>query len=208
LGNKSKAYFHLEESRKLRNQLDQIRHNIAISKKQPELKVQIEFEEQEATLNGLTGKNSTLRKQLLILISILGIITIILFLNYYLFKRYKKKSSVLEKEKSEILQKLDELKNIVIKNHIILKDKTKIYISDLLYVKSDGHYLNIFLSNGKNHFVRGKLSRLKEELPPNFIQCHRSYIVNANFIKQINTNSIILINKERIPLSRGYKDKF
>ena len=114
----------------------------------------------------------------------------------------------MEKDQSETLQKLDELKNIVIKNHIILKDKTKVYIADLMYVKSDDHYLNIYLSNGKNHFVRGKLSHIKEELPPNFIQCHRSYIVNSNFIKQVNGDSLILIDKTQLPLSRSYKDKF
>ena len=105
------------------------------------------------------------------------------------------------------MKHIDELKQIVIKNHIILKDKKKIYISDLLYIKADDHYLKIFTSDGKNHFVRGKLTQIKEELPPNFIQCHRSYLVNSNFIKQKTYNSLKLLDKTEIPVSRSFKDQ-
>jgi len=51
-----------------------------------------------------------------------------------------------------------------------------------MYVKSDGHYLNLFTTN-KKEFVRGKISEIEAQLPPNFIKCHRSYVVNQNFIK-------------------------
>ena len=167
-----------------------------------------DLKEKEKELETLNTKNESLQNQMMTLIPVLGIITVILILIFHLYKRYKKKSTVLEEERSETLQKLDELKQIVIKNHVVLKDKTKVYIADLLYVKSDDHYLNIFLSEGKNHFVRGKLNSIKEELPPNFIQCHRSYIVNSNFIKQVNNDTLILIDKTQIPLSRSFKDKF
>lgn len=115
--------------------------------------------------------------------------------------------TVLEIEKKETTQEIENLKRLVIKNHIVLKDKTKVYISDLVFVKSEDHYLNLYLSNGKSHLVRGKLSDIKEELPPNFIQCHRSYIVNSNFIKQMNSTSISLMNRESVPISRSYKRK-
>lgn len=113
----------------------------------------------------------------------------------------------LREEKFENSIKIEELKNIVIKDYIVLKDKTKIYITDLMYVKSEDHYLSLYLSNGKNHFVRGKLKNIKEELPPNFVQCHRSYIVNRNFVKQINSESLTLLLQERIPLSRTYRNR-
>jgi preprotein translocase subunit SecG len=153
-------------------------------------------------------KNKKLSKTLATIIPILGVVTLILILIFYLYKRYKKKSTILEEEKTETLQEIAELKKIVIKNHIILKDKTKVYVTDLMYIKSDDHYLRINTQEGNERMVRGKLSQIKEELPPNFIQCHRSYIVNSNFIKQVNSNYILLINKEQIPLSRSYKDKF
>lgn len=118
------------------------------------------------------------------------------------------KISILEKEKTETLKKMDELQRIVTKDYIILKDKTKVYISNLRYIKSEDHYLNLFLSDGKNHFVRGKLKNIKNELPPNFIQCHRSYLVNTNYIKQIGQDFLTLVNQEMIPVSRTYKSVF
>lgn len=118
------------------------------------------------------------------------------------------KIDLLEKENKESIKRIDELKRIVIKNHIVLKDKTKVYISELVFIKADDHYLNLFLSNGKNHFVRGKLKSIKQELPPNFMQSHRSYIVNSNFIKQINRDGLLMITNEVVPLSRSFKDGF
>ncbi len=118
------------------------------------------------------------------------------------------KIDILEKEKKESIKQINELKRIVIKNHIVLKDKTKVYISELVFIKAEDHYLNLFLSNGKNHFVRGKLKSIKQELPPNFVQSHRSYIVNSNFIKQTNSNNIFMINNGIVPLSRSFKKGF
>ncbi|MGH1387258.1 LytTR family transcriptional regulator DNA-binding domain-containing protein [Kordia sp.] len=143
-----------------------------------------------------------------IVLPILAIIALIAIALFYYFKKYKSKSKNLESAQSETLEKIEELKSIVIKNHIVLKDKTKVYISDLMYIKSEDHYLRIFTNDTKSAFVRGKLSQIKEELPPNFIQSHRSYIINSNFIKQINNNHIILLDKTEIPLSRSHKNNF
>ncbi|QHI37291.1 hypothetical protein IMCC3317_26700 [Kordia antarctica] len=143
-----------------------------------------------------------------VVLPILAIIALIAIALFYYFKKYKSKSKTLETAQSETLEKIEELKGIVIKNYIILKDKTKVYISDLMYIKSEDHFIKLFLNNGKSHFVRGKISQIKEELPPNFIQSHRSYIINSNYIKQINGNHITLIDKTEIPLSRLHKGNF
>jgi len=156
----------------------------------------------------LKKQNDDLQDKLVSFIPILSIIVVVLIVVFILYRRNKKKNQSLEKEKSDTLKKLDEIQKIVIKNHIVLKDKTKIYISDLMYIKADDHYLKIHIANNKTHLVRGKLKQIKEELPPNFIRCHRSYIVNTNFIKQINATSLILINQEILPISRSYKDNF
>ena len=173
-----------------------------------EIDTKYEVEQKDQKIGILKKEKMSLENKLISLIPIILIIVAIAIFLFFVYKRYKKKSVVLEEEKSETLQKLDELKEVVIKNHIVLKDKTKVYIADLLYVKADDHYLHIFTSEGKNHFVRGKLSQIKQELPPNFIQCHRSYIVNTNFIKRINKESLTLISKDTIPLSRSFKKNF
>lgn len=198
------SLYYFKQMNSVKESIDRLSHNEAIIR----IEGKYNYEEKVEQLEQLSKKHKKTSNQLFTVLPVLGFITLVFMFTFYLYKRYKKKSSSLEEEQSETLQRLDELKNIVIKNHIILKDKTKIYISDLLYIKAEDHYLNIFLSNDKNHLVRGKLGQIKEELPPNFIQCHRSYIVNSNFIKQINANHIVLINKEQIPLSRSFKGKF
>ncbi|MEM5566540.1 LytTR family DNA-binding domain-containing protein [Psychroserpens sp. AS72] len=205
------ALYYLEKMQSTKNTLNERELNEIVDnskKSYKKIKSVIENKNIKNRNKALKNSFSELQNRLHIALPILGGTIFILIFIFYLYKRYKKKSTVLEEEQSETLQKLDELKNIVIKNHIILKDKTKVYISDLMYIKSDDHYLEIVTENDKKHTVRGKLSQIKEELPPNFIQCHRSYIVNSNFIKQINSTTLTLINKEQIPLSRSYKKKF
>lgn len=123
---------------------------------------------------------------------------------------YRKKKLEIEKEqvqleKIEIEEELQKVKNIVTEGYIILKDKTKIYLNDLMYVKADDHYLDAVTQDGKRHFVRGKLKQILSELPPNFVQCQRSYIVNINFIKSVNQGFITLKNNNEIPVSRSFK---
>ena len=196
LKQKDSADFYSLKFYKIKDEIDKKGHAIAI----------IQNNSNENNQNNQNTINS-LKVLMNTILPILVIISFLLALVFFLYKKYAKKTIILEEEKSETIQKLDELKEIVIKNHIVLKDKTKVYVADLMYVKSDDHFLKVFLSNGKNHFVRGKLSQIVKELPPNFIRCHRSYIVNRNFIKQINNTFIILTDKTEIPLARSYKDK-
>ena len=45
------------------------------------------------------------------------------------------------------------------------------------------------------------------QLPPNFIQVHRSYVINKNFIKSSTGTHVILIPEIEVPLSRTFKSK-
>lgn len=198
------ALYYLKRMHEVKDALDQKAHSRAIL----EIEAAYNYNETSKALKQKTQQAKHLETRLLTILPIFGIVSLLLIVSYYLYRRYKAKTTVLEEEQSETLQKLDELKDVVIKNHIILKDKTKVYVSDLVYIKSEDHYLNVYTSNGKSHLVRGKLSSIQNELPPNFIRCHRSYIVNANFIKQVHPTKLELIDKSQIPLSRSYKDKF
>ncbi|MCI9844756.1 LytTR family transcriptional regulator DNA-binding domain-containing protein [Flavobacterium pectinovorum] len=122
----------------------------------------------------------------------------------------KDKEISLEKEILEIehLKKVEEvkqLKKLVEKENIILKDKTKINLDQLVYIKAEDHYLNIFTIGKKSHLVRGKLTDIIKELPSNFINCHRSYIVNKNHIKKIQFKFITMVDNSEVPVSRGFK---
>lgn len=173
-----------------------------------EAEVKHEVSKKNEAIKDLTEDNSILKNQNLKIVILLLVIVLISILVFFFYKKSKNKAKHLEQESIKTNQEIEELKNIVIKDYIVLKDKTRIYIDDLLYIKSEDHYLNVVTNNAKSHLVRGKLVTIVQELPPNFAQCHRSYIVNKNFIRQINGGIIILVNKDEIPLSRNHKDKF
>lgn len=127
-------------------------------------------------------------------------------------KKLQKENQLVQDEKQAIeeihqktVEELEKVKSIVTEGYIVLKDNTKVYLADLMYVKAEDHYLNLYSKDEKKHFVRGKISQLIEELPPNFSKCHRSYIVNINFIQSYGRDFVILKNKEEIPTSRNFK---
>lgn len=75
--------------------------------------------------------------------------------------------------------------------------------SDILFIKSDGVYVEI--QTHSSAIVQRKL--LKEimlELPDNFIRIHRSYVVNSDYIEQRLPNQVTL-KGHHIPISRNYK---
>lgn len=80
-----------------------------------------------------------------------------------------------------------------------------IYIksSQIIYIESLGHYLIIHTQTG-TYQVREKLSTLKKNLSQNFIQIHKSYILNQEWILKRKSKEIILKNQIVLPVGRKY----
>jgi len=78
-------------------------------------------------------------------------------------------------------------------------------LRDINYIESDGHYINIYMS-GSELRQFNSLNEIAKKLPAYFKRCHRSFIVNMNYIKEIGNNSIIMddINNTQIPVSRVF----
>lgn len=57
------------------------------------------------------------------------------------------------------------------------------------------------------YFKYGTLSQVMEELSDDFLRCHRSFVINKAFIREVKLNEgvIILEDGMEIPLSRSYK---
>jgi hypothetical protein len=92
---------------------------------------------------------------------------------------------------------------------IYLKNKLVIDTEELLYIKSDGHYLEFYIE-GKStpELDRNTLTGILEILPPHlFVRIHKSYIVNIGHIKIINSTKLMLKNGTWINLSRTYKQQ-
>lgn len=94
---------------------------------------------------------------------------------------------------------------------IILSTSDNQYVTSLnniVYLESEKHYINYYLKNGNIITVRGKLVEDEYDLIENdFIQIHKSYIVNLGLISKIdNKNNELLINGSiYLPISRKYK---
>lgn len=86
-------------------------------------------------------------------------------------------------------------------------DYIKTKFDEITYIQADGDYSHLFCKNKKHH-VSYSLKYWKDKLPVNqFIQVHRSYIVNLNLVEKTSSNQIE-IGKAKIPLGRVYKKKF
>ena len=138
-GDFRRALHHFSAFKSIYERLDRRKHARLILKIENENKVK----ESQDQLRELKEKHLSLQSQFYLIVPILGISVLMIFFLYRIYKKSRK-------EVKKITQ-------LVIKNHIVLKDKTKIYINDLLYIKAEDHYIRVYTSDGKNHLVRGKL---------------------------------------------------
>ena len=184
------ALHHFSAFKSIYERLDRRKHARLILKIESENKVK----ESQDQLRELKEKHLSLQSQFYLIVPILGISVLMIFFLYRIYKKSRK-------EVKKITQ-------LVIKNHIVLKDKTKIYINDLLYIKAEDHYIRVYTSDGKNHLVRGKLGDIAIQLPPNFVRTHRSYITNRNFVRQVQRQFLVLMDGTEIPISRNFQKQW
>jgi len=84
----------------------------------------------------------------------------------------------------------------------------KIDTTDILYIKSDADYTEIYVPNKKflsSESLRYWLETLKEQ---RFVRVHKSFIINSLRIVKIAGNQVYLSNGSRIPIGRAYKEEF
>lgn len=75
---------------------------------------------------------------------------------------------------------------------------------DILYVEASNHVCNIFYDNGVISY-RKNISVLRDELPSKqFIQCHRSFLINLDRVRVLKSKMLILDNGKIIPVSDTY----
>lgn len=87
-------------------------------------------------------------------------------------------------------------------------DKTlhKIVLANILYIESDRNYVTIITKDKKLSYIDSLKNwnvKLSEE---NFIQVHKSFIINRNYVDKIAGNEIY-VQGNRIPIGRTYKQE-
>lgn len=75
---------------------------------------------------------------------------------------------------------------------------------EILWLESHNHTTTVCLENDK-HIVYEKLIFILERLPRQFVQSHKSYVVNMDMISVLEGNSVFLNGGIKIPVSRSYR---
>lgn len=84
---------------------------------------------------------------------------------------------------------------------------SRLPVEEILYIEASSKKLNIWTKR-QCLSVYERMLELEQKLGPQFIRCHRSYLVNYTQIESVNfaEKEIILRNGERLPFSRTFKN--
>ena len=145
-----------------------------------------------------------------------GLILLTAVISLYVYYKKEKanrtlKEDELDKLRNEVqeIQASPEREEYSEASFIALKSKAILKLNSILYIKSDGPYVEVFTEGKERPEIdRNTLKALLAELPDKiFIQVHRSYIVNINYIQSIYSSKLVLKNGWEINISRTFKSK-
>lgn len=85
----------------------------------------------------------------------------------------------------------------------------RVSLAEIRYIKGYGEYLQIYLDgNATPLLTLSSFGAIREKLNDNFLQVHRSYIVNMDKVESINKGRIQMDADTVIPVGDSYKDAF
>ncbi|MCT4591224.1 MAG: LytTR family DNA-binding domain-containing protein [Carboxylicivirga sp.] len=102
-----------------------------------------------------------------------------------------------------------ELQEVVANDYIKIKSGAevhKIYLNNLIRLQADGEYIK-YICKEKTYLILGSLKKISTELPPLFMQVHRSHIVALSEIKGRENYTLILNDHTQIPIGKTYRTK-
>ena len=114
-------------------------------------------------------------------------------------------------DQTEMSEKQEMENPFVVERNFFFKKRGiyhKVLLADILYIKSDKNYCEVYTASGQNFISRITLSKMEEALPKGyFIRIHRQYLIKSNKIESINLqDNLIKIKEYNLPLSRKYRD--
>lgn len=109
------------------------------------------------------------------------------------------------KERVEISKLQPESKGEIIFLNV---DKTmhKVVLDTIVYIESDRNYITLVTETQKFSFIDSLKKWTKKLQGKQFIQVHKSFIINSEYVEKINGNSVFL-NGSKIPIGRTYKQE-
>ncbi|MGH1386658.1 LytR/AlgR family response regulator transcription factor [Kordia sp.] len=104
------------------------------------------------------------------------------------------------------LQLSSSVKETKVSEQIIIKSGYQTFqvaTETILYLEKEGNYMT-YHTTTKKILARESVSEALTKLPSNFIQVHKSYIIQLEHIEVFDQNHLI-INSVKIPVSKSYK---
>ncbi|MDE7423656.1 MAG: LytTR family DNA-binding domain-containing protein [Lachnospiraceae bacterium] len=74
---------------------------------------------------------------------------------------------------------------------------------NIIYFSSCNQYVEIYTTKGITK-IRESLKHIRTHLPSNFVQCHRTAIVNIYYISKMDKHDVYLTNDVIIPISQTF----
>lgn len=129
----------------------------------------------------------------------------------YSFERFLKSINKIESKLQQALPKVEYQSVEEIRKDqqsvFINVDKTlhKIDLDDIIYLQSDRNYVTLISKEIKLSFIDSLKNWTKHLDRENFIQIHRSFLININYLEKL-TGNLAYIKNEKIPIGKSFKE--
>lgn len=84
------------------------------------------------------------------------------------------------------------------------RELCRIDYDDIIYFKSEGHKIVIILMHGKDEFY-GKLNDIAVIAPSQFLQIHKSYLVNKLYVRKYTFGQMELVTGDLLNISKAFQ---
>ena len=105
-----------------------------------------------------------------------------------------------QKTMDRIVKSLEKNKKcILVKNH---NSSQVVSVAEIVYCEVLGRKLYLHQKDAGIIDYYARLGELENSLDSRFFRCHRSYLVNLDYVKGLKPGSVLLTTNEEIPVSR------
>ena len=116
------------------------------------------------------------------------------------------KEEYIAKDMDKIIERYEVGKNVfTYKEEGVTKG---ILLRDILYIKSKDKFLELVTKDGTSFMVKGVLQDIHKKYEKyHLYQCHRSYVINMNYVKRYYNYKLHLDDEIEIEVGRKYRDR-
>lgn len=83
----------------------------------------------------------------------------------------------------------------------------RLKLDDIQYIKGMKDYVMVYTKDSRYMTAMNIKTIFNQLEHPSFVRISKSYIINADYIKEVNQNGV-MIGEEEIPLGKTYKEEF